>query len=204
MLKSTNPKPLVDHRLELERWTSLRRQHRGLPLEYGNFMSTLAAWDWFVTLTMRSAPVSPNQGPRDADVALTGVESWLSDLALAAGTPVGWVIAEEFGRTGGRWHCHLLVTGVGKLCIEEHVWRVRQRFGRPSRIQRFDPARGAAFYLAKCAGRLPGKITLGGTLRGVDLSKCYHSHPESGGQDIAVSAAMTRRSYYQRRPRGRL
>jgi hypothetical protein len=25
---------------------------------------------------------------------------------LHAGNPIGWVIPEEFGALGGRWHCH--------------------------------------------------------------------------------------------------
>lgn len=51
-----------------------------------------------------------------------------------ATTAIGWVIAEEFGRVGGRWHVHLLVTGVTHLRRKKWWKRAFVRFGR-SRIE---------------------------------------------------------------------
>ncbi len=52
-------------------------------------------------------------------------------IATAA---IGWVIAEEFGRAGGRWHVHLLVSGVQHLHRKKWWKRAFVRFGR-SRIE---------------------------------------------------------------------
>jgi hypothetical protein len=43
---------------------------------------------------------------------------------------IGWVIAEELGRLGGRWHVHLLVRGVTKLRRMKWWRRAFNRFGR--------------------------------------------------------------------------
>jgi hypothetical protein len=43
---------------------------------------------------------------------------------------IGWVIAEEFGRLGGRWHVHLLVRGVTHLRRRRWWRRAFKRFGR--------------------------------------------------------------------------
>jgi hypothetical protein len=52
---------------------------------------------------------------------------------LATGA-IGWVIAEEFGRAGGRWHVHLLIRGARHLRRKKWWRRAFRRFGR-SRIE---------------------------------------------------------------------
>lgn len=47
---------------------------------------------------------------------------------------IGWVVAEEFGRVGGRWHVHLLIKGVRQLRRKKWWKRAFVRFGR-SRIE---------------------------------------------------------------------
>jgi hypothetical protein len=128
------------------------------------------------------------------------VKKWLLEVQREADEPIGWMIAEEFGRLGGRWHCHGLVTGVSHL-DRRVIWlRARRDFGY-TRIERFDPARGAPFYTAKYAGRLPGRIHFGGTLAGVDLSKCEQSMSCGGGRDVAVSVSMPRSLFHMCLPR---
>lgn len=56
------------------------------------------------------------------------------DLRKVATATIGWVIAEEFGRTGGRWHVHLLIRGVQQLRRKKWWKRAFRRFGR-SRIE---------------------------------------------------------------------
>jgi hypothetical protein len=51
---------------------------------------------------------------------------------------VGWVIAEEYGRIGGRWHVHLLIRGVTELRRKKWWRRAFVRFGRT----RIEPLRG--------------------------------------------------------------
>jgi hypothetical protein len=43
---------------------------------------------------------------------------------------IGWVIAEEFGRAGGRWHVHLIIRGVQHLRRKRWWKRAFMRFGR--------------------------------------------------------------------------
>lgn len=52
------------------------------------------------------------------------------DIRTAATAAIGWVIAEEFGRLGGRWHVHLLIKGVHKLRRKKWWRRAFFRFGR--------------------------------------------------------------------------
>jgi hypothetical protein len=117
------------------------------------------------------------------------------DVEKAAGKPVGWMITEEFGRLGGRWHCHALVAGVARLPRKFWLLEAFRRFGY-TRIECFDPARGAAFYTAKYAGRIPGGIHFGGTLAGIDLSQCEESFIGGGGQDVAVSVLLPRNYFH--------
>lgn len=77
----------------------------------------------------------------------------------------------------------------------DHWLEAFRRFGY-TRIEPFDPARGAASYAAKCAGRSLGEIHLGGTLAGVDLAKCERSLSEGGGQDVAVSVPLPRSCFH--------
>jgi hypothetical protein len=56
------------------------------------------------------------------------------DIRKVATATIGWVIAEEFGRAGGRWHVHLLVRGVQHLRRKKWWKRAFRHFGR-SRIE---------------------------------------------------------------------
>lgn|GEM_PF-4182196 len=60
--------------------------------------------------------------------------SFYFDLHKIATSAIGWVIAEEFGRAGGRWHVHLLIRGVRHLGRRKWWKRAFMRFGR-SRIE---------------------------------------------------------------------
>src|SRR5260370_11601477 len=100
---------LTDHRKSQEEWARRKHQRALLPSAFGEFISGLATWSWFVTITFKGDPPA-------RDAALKAIQEWLADIqAAAGGRPMGWVIAEEFGRAGGRWHCHLLICGVSDL-----------------------------------------------------------------------------------------
>lgn len=184
---------LSDHGRQQERWASLQRRHRELANAYGHFIAELAPWDWFVNpFSFRDE--APSGGPPVADLALSRIAEYLMLVQKNAGKPIGWMIAEEFGRLGGRWHCHALIAGVKPLS-RKFWWReAYRRFGR-TRIEPFDPARGAAFYAAKYAAKQVGKLHWGGTLAGCDLSKCELPASSGGGQDRAFSAEMEKVFY---------
>ena len=59
--------------------------------------------------------------------------SFYNELRTVAASAIGWVIAEEFGRAGGRWHAHLLIRGVRHMRRKTWWKRAFRRFGR-SRI----------------------------------------------------------------------
>jgi len=154
---------LVDHSRETERRAKELQIRSQLPDAFGQFLSKLTVWDWFVNpITFRDEVQCP-------DAAMKRIEQWLADIEAHAGNPIGWVIPEEFGALGGRWHCHGLISGTAHL--KRRFWWAEafRRFGR-TRIEPFDPARAAAFYAAKYAAKALGKIHFGGRLAGVELS----------------------------------
>jgi hypothetical protein len=60
--------------------------------------------------------------------------SFYYEIEKTATKAIGWVIAEEFGKAGGRWHVHLIVRGVQHLRRKKWWKRAFTRFGR-SRIE---------------------------------------------------------------------
>jgi len=52
------------------------------------------------------------------------------EIRKVATATIGWVIAEEFGRAGGRWHVHLLIQGVQHLRRKKWWKHAFVRFGR--------------------------------------------------------------------------
>ena len=108
--------------------------------------------------------LSPPTGPPCPDEGLHYITAFFGDVQKQSGLPIGWMVAEEFGRLGGRYHCHALMVGVSGLRREFWWHEAFRRFGR-TRIEPFDPRRGAAFYAAKYAGKALGALHFGGTWR---------------------------------------
>jgi len=203
-----------------------------MPEAWGNFLASLAVWDWFIHLTFRdeernqhpkrraeqlllvrlkrpNIPVlrspsdwvyrkphrsSPSLRGPAPDWAMKRIREYLCDVEHATGQRIGWVIAEEFGRVGGRWHCHGLVTGVSKLNRKFWWAEAFRRFGR-ARIAQFDRGRAATFYAAKYEAKQLGMIHTGGVLAGVDLSRPEDRSFEHGGNEIVSSAPVERRYF---------
>jgi hypothetical protein len=175
---------LVDHASTQERWAARKRRRAQLPKAFGDFIASLALWSWFINpLTFRGdAPCS--------DAAMQAIQEWLADLqAIAGASQVGWVIAEEFGALGGRWHAHGLICGVSRF--DRRFWWAEafRRFGR-TRIEPFNLRRAGAFYAAKYAAKALGKIHFGGTLAGVELSRVVRRD----GARRSWSDSLTKRS----------
>lgn len=177
---------LQDHGREVERWARRRQQRMMLPRTYGEFIAAKAAWDWFVTITFRNEAVS--------DLAIARINEYLADIQRNTGKPVGWVLAEEFGSWGGRFHCHLLITGVARLSRRFWWSEAFRRFGR-SEIRPFDPERDAAFYTAKYAAKALGELHFGGVLEGTDLSFALLPRTFGGGRDTVQSVDLPRSFY---------
>lgn len=56
--------------------------------------------------------------------------SFFYEIHKIATAAIGGVIAEDFGRVGGRWHVHLLIRGVQSLRRKKWWRRAFVRFGR--------------------------------------------------------------------------
>lgn len=132
-----------------------------------------------------------NPSPPVSDHALAEIKDYLFLVQEAAEQPISWMIAEEFGGIGGRYHCHLLVAGVAHL--RRDVWwrNAFERFGR-TRIEPFDAARGAAFYCAKYATKQLGGIHFGGPRSGEPYAAVLKPGPSVGRVTLAASAEMSR------------
>jgi hypothetical protein len=190
---------LTDHRIEQERWAHENRRRRKLPRAFGKLIAVLAAWDWFINpLTFRDQPRFP--GPPEPFLAMHRINEFLLSLQRASENQIGWVIAEEFGRLGGRYHCHALITGVRSLSRKYWQKQACLSFGY-TRIQDFIAQGGASFYVSKYEGRLDGNIELGGFLKGRDLSRCLESRSVGGGRDVVRSEPLPRSHFHMCLPR---
>jgi hypothetical protein len=197
---------LVDHRVAQEEMALRHRQRRLMPPAFGEFISKLAEWDWFVNpISFRddwrnafrpTNEPSLREGPPSSAEALSHLGEYFAEIERAAEKPIGWVIGEEFGSLGGRYHCHALLTGVSHLW-RGYWWSVAfQKFGI-TRIEPFDRDRGAAFYAAKYAAKQLGGLHFGGTLAGVRLSDL--ELPRSpGGRQTAIPSVEMEADFYGR------
>jgi len=116
----------------------------------GEFLSRYA-WEWWVTITFRDEATTYT--------AHNAAKRFLLHVERAAGRHVGafYAIERHKYRGGGdpaslTPHIHLLVTNVAGVS-RRAVWRwAHERFGR-TRIEPYDPDRGASYYIAKYTGK---------------------------------------------------
>jgi hypothetical protein len=141
---------------------------------------------WVPDFRGRREPAAPVP-----DLALAEIKDYLFELQEAAGQPISWIIAEEFGRVGGRFHCHLLVAGVRHLRRDEWWAKAFERFGR-TRIEPFNPEQGAAFYCAKYAAKQLGALHFGGPLQGEPFTAVLKPGPKVGRETVTPSPEMPR------------
>jgi hypothetical protein len=216
-------KMLADHGREMESWALKCRQRRELPKAFGEFIAHLCAWDWFLTITFRDrrrdwewrpetqrnfwsgqrrrvayrrvlSESSSLVSPPTHEEAMHGLWSYFEEIQREARHPIAWMVAEEFGRTNGRFHCHGLASEVKHLSRRFWWAEAFRLFGR-TEIKPFDPERGAAFYAAKYAAKQLGAIHFGGTLAGVVLSRCEIPSAVGGKQTVFRSAEVEKDFY---------
>jgi hypothetical protein len=129
-------------------------------------------------------------GPPVPDRALVEISDYLCELQEAAERPIKVLIAEEFGRVEGRYHCHALVGGVAHVRRDEWWKKAFKRFGR-TRIEPFDPAQGAAFYCAKYAAKQLGNLHLKGQFPGEEFVAELKPGPRVGRVDVTPTSALS-------------
>lgn len=124
----------------------------GLVGAWGEFLSRWA-WDWFVTLTFRE--------PVPSFRAYRLFRKFVRDVEKAAGLPIAWFLAFEYGPRGGRLHLHVLMLNVGHLHRLYWMDEWNRRAGY-ARILPFERGRGAAYYVAKYVAKALGEWEVSG------------------------------------------
>jgi hypothetical protein len=130
------------------------QSQRQLREAWGQFLSQFP-WHWFVTLTFR--------GEVPTFRAHRIVKRFLRDLEAAAGVPIQWFSADEYGPRFGRFHIHLLIGNVGHLRRLYWMDEWNRRAGY-ARILPFDDKQGALFYVAKYITKQDGEFEMSETL----------------------------------------
>ena len=129
------------------------------------------------------------------DAMLARLGEYFALVQRATSKPVGWVIAEEFGSLGGRYHCHALVTGVADQYRKFWWAEAFRRFGI-TRIEPFDRERAATFYAAKYASKQLGGLHFGGILAGKKLSD-FELPTSSGGKQTVIRSAEVPKEFFR-------
>lgn len=126
---------------------------------WGTWLTGLADWDWFLTLTFREpSPEEIRRGytQRGWGYAKRAYNQFLGALPAPLGVK-HWVRMFEFSRWRGVPHIHALITGVADLRRDEawNWWFTRYGINR---IVPYDPNLGAGFYLCKYVVKELGDI----------------------------------------------
>lgn len=113
--------------------------------ELGSWL-THFEWQLYATPTFRF--------PVTHSMAKAVVDRWIGGFGPQAYAYVGY----EQGLAGGRTHCHVLLGGLANEIAKSRAGRL-WRHGN-IQIERYDPNRGAAWYVAKVpeAGEIVGKL----------------------------------------------
>jgi len=131
---------------------------------WGSWLSGLAQWDWFVTLTFRDPPALPGRGTWTKPGFGYAKRAW--DRFLAAIQPaigdLPWVRCFEMQEWRGVPHIHALVAGVDptirRMDMVDWCWL---NYGM-ARILPYDPGLGAAHYLCKYLSKELADVEFGG------------------------------------------
>lgn len=112
---------------------------------WGNFLSGLAEWQWFVTMTFRER------------VGLWAAQRlwarfWTEEQRVLG--RLDWVRCSEYQHWRGVPHYHALVTGMSDYYWHSAQCRILAKemandIAGFTRILEYDPALGASYYLAK-------------------------------------------------------
>jgi len=129
---------------------------------WGEWISGLAEWDWFVTMTFRDP--RPSAGTWTKPGWGLAKKAWRNFLEVS--TPAidarQWVRCFEVQKWRGVPHIHALVAGVDpsvrRMDMVDWCWR---EYGM-ARVLQYDPGLGAGYYLCKYLTKELGDIDFGG------------------------------------------
>ena len=120
---------------------------------WGNLLSGLAEWQWFVTMTFKK-----RVGPWSAQRLWSRL--W-TEIQRVTGR-LDWVRCCEYQQWRGVPHYHALVTGIPPLltgeCARVLVKEMAHDIAGITRVLEYNPALGASYYLAKYTIKSLGDI----------------------------------------------
>lgn len=117
---------------------------------WGAWLSDLADWDWYLTLTFRS-PSPEEQARGYTQRGWKYAEKAWEAFIMALPAPLGikhWVRMFEFTKWRGVPHIHALISGAKDLRRDEAWAWWFKRYGI-NRILPYDRSLGAGYYLCK-------------------------------------------------------
>ena len=117
--------------------------NRALALATGSFIQTAAKWTWWTTLTFRDEvpDAAANAAARD----------WLRTIARDVTGEHTWFAIGRGLRSAGRPHIHMLLdvdTPLFDADLGNHLWQLADARSGFTQVERYDPERGAAWYLS--------------------------------------------------------
>lgn len=142
-------------------------QARELKQAWGTWLSGLADWNWFATLTFRDPPADrPGWTRVGWKYSGKAWNTFINQVGLAKGLhDVSWVRCREYQYWRGVPHFHALVAGVSELRRDE-AWQFWFENYGIARILPYDPQLGAGFYLCKYVTKELGDIRFSENLKG--------------------------------------
>jgi len=105
--------------------------------EWGDYLMGYK-WTLFATLTTRA--------PMSEAWLLNAFDIWIRKLARVAQGPPSWVRSIEHHACGNHLHIHSLIWV--PPCVIPSTAQALWKLGRAD-VERFDPAKGAAYYVGK-------------------------------------------------------
>jgi hypothetical protein len=131
---------------------------------WGSWLTNLAPWQWFVTLTFRDPPSNDRGWTKVGwKYAWNAHDEFLSRLQPALGNLYS-VSALELQKWRRVPHIHTLVAGLDDLRYSEISKWFWQKYGF-IRVLEYDPKMGAGFYLCKYVTKEMGDIRFSESIR---------------------------------------
>ena len=138
---------------------------------WGNYLSGLARWDWWVTLTFRDPPPDPRTPGWTRPGWAWAKKGWREAKGRLPGPALGepwWVRGFEIQHWRGAPHIHALVGGLASRRYAEFGTWWWEAYGL-CKVEEYDPGKGAGFYLCKYVTKALADIEFGGLTQGKTL-----------------------------------
>jgi len=157
---------------------------------WGTWLSGMASWEWFVTLTLRDPPEGMGAWTRPGWATAKKARSAFMQAVQPAVGELQAVWAWEIQKGRGVPHLHGLIARqaaeVRRMDMVDWGWR---SFGI-TRVLQYDPSRGASYYLSKYLTKDLADIEFFG-LRNTELERTPEAAAVSGSRTGAGGGATS-------------